>query len=518
MDVDNVATGADQVYIEEVNTKNLQNLFLLLLLLGLIYSFPIWLADRYYIDDLGRGMEGYTGWEKNGRFLASLITSALNFEFRIRGAHLIDISPLPQILAIITLAFAAALLGLRLFNNKVEWSSAIVVFPIIGSPYMLENLSYKFDSFSMATGLAAAIIAALNCKNRTADILLGSLLIIAAFSLYQASVNAFFGATALLLLAHCWKGGANFPDLILRNSIKFLLGYITYFLAILPIYPLEQNYSQARSVPISIDSEGARILLGNLFAVAELVAEYFSQIPVLTFFAIASVVLFGIRFISYGETARQKITRCFIFLSLLIILFFSIFGLLLFLKETVVVARTLLGFTTFLVFILYCYRVSIADRFKKLRYFLVVPFFYFYFVSFGYAAAAKEQSKYDFHLASRIIDGIEKEGFTAADYLIFDGIQPKSPILENSSRIKIINRLVQLHIANDWWWGYQYFRYLGLKFNTLPYIDKGILLETCTSLPILRSGKYEVYQHERRFLVSFEDGVCFGKNKMKDSS
>jgi hypothetical protein len=83
------------------------------------------------------------------------------------------------------------------------------------------------------------------------------------------------------------------------------------------------------------------------------------------------------------------------------------------------------------------------------------------FLAFAYSAAAKSQTEYDYFLASSIIQNFDNLSFQPENVLIFDGTQPKAPVLENSKYIKLIDRLVQLHINNQWTWGYFFMQHQG---------------------------------------------------------
>ena len=54
-------------------------------------------ANFYYIDDLGRSVEGYRGWENFSRYLSNFFSLFIH-----GGFYLTDISPLPQIIAGLT--------------------------------------------------------------------------------------------------------------------------------------------------------------------------------------------------------------------------------------------------------------------------------------------------------------------------------------------------------------------------------------------------------------------------------
>ena len=148
---------------------------------------------------------------------------------------------------------------------------------------------------------------------------------------------------------------------------------------------------------------------------------------------------------------------------------------------------------------------------------LVFPIYYLYFLAFAYGAATKSETEYDKGLASSIIQTLDSLGFQSGNVLIFDGIQPNYPVLENSNNIKIIKRLVPLYISNQWIWGYAFMRHQGLQFTsiTTAYIN-GEISRICKSVPVLVTERYKIYRDNGTFIVAFENGgACFKMSPMK---
>lgn len=80
-----------------------------LLCITLIYSIGISAivrADFLYLDDLGRTLYGYRGWENFSRFSSNILSGILN-----GGRLLSDISPLTQLLAAVIMGLAASILA-----------------------------------------------------------------------------------------------------------------------------------------------------------------------------------------------------------------------------------------------------------------------------------------------------------------------------------------------------------------------------------------------------------------------
>src|SRR5262249_23791191 len=391
----------------DVNLEQFAKLFFVLLTLGAIYIIPILLADRNYIDDFGHSIWGNTWWEWDGRPITSWVTLILNFQYPWSSPWtnnvLVDTGPLFQILSVAILAFIAALLCVRMFNERINYGAALVVFPIIGSPFFLENLSYRFDSLPMSLAVAFAIFAAINLKNKKLDVIVGSLCLTTAFGLYQVSVNVFIGTSALLILADRWAGAdkAAALRLFLSNAAKFAIACFVSKIFLLTAYPAFD-----RAEMISLDKGGLIQLIGTLRESFKVDSEFFLDVPLLSIAAIVSITAFGVRFAIRGAKQGPGILNIFIFVAATLTLAFSIYGPLGFLKHPVLSPRVFMGFAIVLIFILFCYRSTFSGNSEATELFLILPTYYLFFIAFAYGSAAKAQTEYDNHLLSSMVQNL----------------------------------------------------------------------------------------------------------------
>ena len=115
-----------------------------LTIMGVIYAYPVVTCDRLYIDDLRRSVMGVAEWEGVGRPTASILMALLNFQYPFfEGLTIIDLSPLPQIISLALLIYSASRLSIDINKKTPFLLGAATVFPIIGSPFYLENISYQ---------------------------------------------------------------------------------------------------------------------------------------------------------------------------------------------------------------------------------------------------------------------------------------------------------------------------------------------------------------------------------------
>jgi hypothetical protein len=168
-----------------------------LLLLYFVGIGALLRADRLFLDDLGRAMTGMRGWGTGGRPLSDFLASVFYLSSRT-----FDASPLTQLTAAGILAVVSFLL-LKAVRVKASWSSMLCVVPVGLSPYILENLSFKFDSPYMAAALLFAVLPpALTClKNNRVIFAVSAVCLYCACALYHAALGAYTCIAAYLLLA-----------------------------------------------------------------------------------------------------------------------------------------------------------------------------------------------------------------------------------------------------------------------------------------------------------------------------
>ena len=112
------------------------------------------MANFNYLDDLGRTAIGYRLWDNYSRYI-----SEYGSIFVHAGTYLTDISPLPQILAVLIMAASSlmVIVCLKGEHRAISVFDIIAVLPLTLSPYFLECLSYKFDAPYMAFSVFASV-------------------------------------------------------------------------------------------------------------------------------------------------------------------------------------------------------------------------------------------------------------------------------------------------------------------------------------------------------------------------
>jgi hypothetical protein len=137
------------------------------------------------------------GWDRDARPAASIFFYLLNL-----GSPIVAASPLYQIIALVFISIACAIVA-SAFKIRSALIGALCTLPMIGQPYFLANLSFGFDSASMALAqllaiTAAALIWEFRGKKSFA---LATMLLVGSLLTYQASASSFLVLSLMLSLA-----------------------------------------------------------------------------------------------------------------------------------------------------------------------------------------------------------------------------------------------------------------------------------------------------------------------------
>lgn len=195
--------------------------FVIFFAAAMFYILPIIAADRYFIDDYNRAFLGYLSWSDNGRPLADVVMTLLNF-----NAIISDVSPLTQILGVASLfPILFFLMQTNVLSNVKLVACALCV---LVTPFMLETLSYAYDSLPMLSSISLVFLPfCIKIKNKFIELLLHFLAIVFSLSLYQASIGIY---VIVSLFSYTLKENKDKNGLIglVFNALSFILGYAFY--------------------------------------------------------------------------------------------------------------------------------------------------------------------------------------------------------------------------------------------------------------------------------------------------
>lgn len=209
--------------------------FLVMLTIYLLGVSALLLAGVHYADDIARTTYGYAEWAGFSRYISTIVSHGLHGDW-----YLTNIAPWPQLLALVVLAIASiaficVVLGREDFKKKwTKWIWPIIaVVPLGLNPYMLECLSYQYDSIYMAVSILFAILPFLFWKKQNwwvfgLAIVIGILVVCMT---YQASIGI-FPMLVIFVAVREWSK----KEIKNKEIVKFLLVAVGVFLLTVVVF------------------------------------------------------------------------------------------------------------------------------------------------------------------------------------------------------------------------------------------------------------------------------------------
>lgn len=425
--------------------------------LCILYVLPIIMADRLYVDDLGRTTLGYYGWIGNGRPLAEILMMALSF-----GGLDLDISPLPLIISVIIYSIVSVAYVKNTIPNKNALITVIASLSFILNPFYLENLSYKYDALPMMFSVCVLLLAYLNISNIYLRIVLATICVMASLSSYQASIGLFVSLAVIEAVASITKG-AVLKTVSLRvaeRAVGFGIGYLLYDKLIKPATVLESNgYTWQHSQTIPLNGEGFGIFLRNINIYLEKIMKYVTSIPniivwLVVIFIIASIVSAVVGIVRSKKSKLEAILCSVMVMASPFIVFSLTFIHMCLLVYPIASPRVFVSFSAF-VFLLIALPFM-HDKFNRASLVPAVLFIAFsYIYVFSYGNALKFQDEYEKFVAVNIandlsvIDPYGKLKIQTNGYM--DYPQQVSLVINKYPAMK---DAILRYLNNDWYWAY----------------------------------------------------------------
>lgn len=436
-------------------------------------------ANRYYLDDLGRTLYGYADWLPSARPL----TEILAWLFYL-GPETLDASPLTQLVAIGLLALSSLLL-LEAIGQRRTWWGVLCTVPVGLCPYGLENLSYKFDSPSMALGLLCAVAAACVLRRPSfRSLFYAAALLFASASLYQPALGAYLAICVYLALM----------DAVSRSTLKvlfrrmgafivpFVVGVGAYVLvAPLCFVPSEYtDYVKSHAVmpsPLAVP----RVLLENIPIYKRLMLEDWSGNSKGALFAVLGV-LFALALLarwqrSFCEALRRRglgaifpwFLRLLGLLVLLVCFWLTPFGMQLLLHSPVWAPRTFYSFGVMLALMLLQLQVFSKKQPYKAAGRIIQGLLVWQLLVFAqvYGNMTDNQNKWELtQMTALAVDLNSYIAQTGSNRITFIGSLGLAPLNRYSvSRYPLLGRLVVVPLTDTWRWGYEELKAFGVSLQ-----------------------------------------------------
>lgn len=440
----------------KTSSRNNNSIFIYASLSALaIYIYPIISNDFYYIDDLGRVIQGLPTWRGNGRPFAEYL-----FQF-LTGNFAVDIHPLPLILGCSSIIYAGWKYY-KLFFYKSPYVAAAALMAVLANPFLLENLSYRYESMMMCISLSLASLSAIQLyKANLWRFLASIILLFFMFCFYQASISVFL-VFMVAVQAHriIQKDSAhntvkNYTPIIFSIA-SILISFSLYKLIYGDLTQLNE-YDRIHSQVISFTSEGLHTFQLN-------VEKYYSLINLLfnghngTFYEIFILCGFiSSIFIAYGMIKDKRyVDSVFILFTPFLAIALSITALCI-LQNAIVVPRTLLGISGTLFFFFYIIFIGFKSKICLTIFFPVL--ITSTTICYAYSNTLKSQQEQEQEIISQVAKVITERKISS-NHLAIIGREP----ISNKGRkaietFPIIDSLVPRVINNRWIWGYTLFKH-----------------------------------------------------------
>lgn len=461
--------------------------------ISVIYSFPFLLSNHLFIDDMGRNLYGY-GWNNDGRFLATALMKLLSLGVVVTG-----IFPYSTILS--CMAFFSSCYILTSQTSKfTQQTNLLIASTVFFSPFILENISYRYDSLPMALSVLACSIPFIFYKRNMSTFFLVSIPCLLFTCLtYQPSIIAYPLCTLIIASAIAREKS--------KASIKFCLLTLGCFMVATGLYFSLINvagikfYGHSASIATSFDVISERFHVAWGYIRGSLNIPQKSLIIISSITALLSVIFkSGIR----GFTEKLLIC-CFI-----IIAFPLSVSLAVLLTNTNIVARVFLGFPFIVIFLLCMFNKSNE---KAVRTLSVIMFLSSLPMVSAYSTALDDQYNFEKNIVASAFYNIDTTGKTITS----EGSLPYATSVQ--SKIKnfpIIGSLILVTMREGWPWGDQFLEGQGIiksgQYISGPTDVNGVaqrmLREKCTMIKIKSSLYYNLYIKDDMILLDFSKNTC----------
>ncbi len=445
----------------------------------------IFRANYYYVDDLGRAMMGYHGWLDWSRY----VTQWLSFVIH-PTPHLTDISPLPQLLAVVLMSLAG-LLVIYTFTGKKEisWPLLVGVLPMGLSPWFLECFSYKFDAPYMALSVLVSILPFVWWHRDRKKFFLVSFACLLAMTMTYQAASGIFVIEALFLSFQDWNRGGRAKE-IFRQMLVAAVVYVTALL-LYKIFLFRPPLEEYVLTDVADSSLLPEIFLSNMMTYLQLAWTDLSLAERL--WAAAMVLLFVMHAPRAGQ--RNRIAALLLGLVLLAVTLVLSYGSYLVLEKPLTAPRAMYGMGLWFSFVLISL-LAMTPKKGPARWMALLMVWQLMAGAAAYGNALYEQQRYTDFRVQLLAQDLNTLGLTGDDRIQYHllGTTGHAPVVRNvETDYPVVKRLVEPNVFSDkdtWTRFYFYFYHdLGIHIrdrgNTWIYKP-----EMYSDLPVVLENQY----------------------------
>ncbi|MFQ0833635.1 glucosyltransferase domain-containing protein [Citrobacter gillenii] len=456
-------------------------------IISMLFCLPIALANIYFRDDLSRADYYFVNLKTIGRPIADILHDILT-AFN-SGA---DLSPLTLIISSIFLATSSFVLFKKFsYEKSFLWASPFLF--IICNPFILQGLSYKYDSISISASVLFAIMPfAFNAESKLKRSMLAISFFYLAIGSYQASVNVIIATTCFVVITEILnqKQCKNILLYISSKIVELSASLFLYFLTISFLFP----HTKSRSSIASIDGIARAI---NKFY-NDLISLFHGwQIFYIIFIFAVCLSTLLLNHKKYG------IIKISFIISLLAVQVMSIGGISIILAEGLVGYRTYLSFGIFMMSMSY---IAIF-HYKQSRILSAVACYllliYFISLSFAYGNILSSQRKYEQMIVDAVYENLSNSNVKNKKVYVSGKISTSHM---TKTLYKLNDILINMNPIEPWT-GRFMLHNLGLNVNwTWSSVDEtAIKISNDSNSSIIKDNDdFIIYNNKEVFSVLFK--------------
>lgn len=480
--------------------KTIKPISYILLSIAILYVLPIILANTYYLDDMGRAVLGYS-WGHDGRFIASQVAKLLSLQ-----DVAISLYPFSIIISAIIIFISGTILAITLglyTPSKRFHTSQLTCLVLLISPFLLENLAFRFDSLYMALSIFLAILPIYYYQHKF-FIVISSTCLFLIFGLYQISSMLYFSALLCLQISHSINNKKILWKVLFYSLISFFLAFTAYKII---LYYRGYTIDRANFLPFSINS--MNIIINRLSDYINIYKTLFissKYLAATAFLVIGAICGLSIKLYKIDSILAKLKQILVISLCVLGVMICSVFPNIM-LETTWLTARTFIVFPIFIIILAIFIQPLFTHQKKPLKYIATIAYIillsYSFVLSSIFGNILKNNDDYNNLLAIEITHKLTSVVPHEQIELAIAGSAPpaiRSLLLYNN--YPIMHLLAPNHLSEGQYWGvkslstYYWFNW--------PTNKEELILQKC-DLPLLESNHfYQIRQKDNTFIIDFD--------------
>lgn len=423
----------------------------------LVVNINIGLAEFPYIDDIGRQLEGYSGFSEHySRYLSEISARLIQ-----GGSHLTDPGLSTNIISAFILTFASVTLLFVLFPSKKINLGLILSSTVIGiNPWFLEALSFRFDNPFMSLSILVSLLPFIFWESKKLFNLFSIICIYLMCNSYQASSGIYILMVLTLAFLELIYGKKLNIKGLLNSAVSYIVGMVLYKVQITikpPIFAEQGKTPGLFQLP--------NVILGN--AKGYLKNIYLQSYKTWIYLVIVLLFLLIVNILISGKQKKIfSLFYTFIWLSVGSVISYGAY-LALPMQFYLMRPRYEYGLGAFISIILVVIvGISSKNGILSLIKSLVSGLFVFYMLTFSfvYVSTLKQQNTI-FESQSSILGNTLNKYVTKKNRVVnLNKFLPNSPIYENTSSVyPLIGSLVMPNTNISW--------DMTKRFNSLTKLD-----------------------------------------------